>query len=84
MTMQTYLGVQFIEAEPMNLGDYVAFKGRQMLDAEDPLTEGYIIKHSSDHYTWTQKDFFDRFCKLEGDLNFGLAIEAAKARRKSI
>lgn len=78
MTMKTYLGVQFTEAEPMNLGDYLEFKGRMLPDEEDPLTRGYMIKHSNERFTWTPKGFFDRFCKLEGDLNLGLAVEAVK------
>jgi len=59
--MQQYIGVKLIEARPMKLGEYNAYRGWSMPADEDPETEGYLVSYpGSDRYeSWSPKAVFE-------------------------
>jgi len=80
--MKKYIGVNIIEAKPMNLGDYNKFKGWEIPDDENPEKEGYLVKYSDDYISWSPSDAFDDAYRKTDELTFGLAIEALRKGNK--
>jgi hypothetical protein len=42
--MTGYIGIKRVEAKPMNLSDYNAYKGWTIPENEDTATEGYLVQ----------------------------------------
>ena len=57
--MKTYIGTKIIGGEPMNLGDYNAYRGWTIPEDEDPKREGYLVKHDNDYESWSPKEVFE-------------------------
>ena len=65
--MRQYIGTKIVHAEPMEKN------GR----------EGYKVVYSPDGYvSWSPKDVFEAVYRQTDNMNFGLAIEAAKQGKK--
>lgn len=43
--MQQYIGVKYIKAKPMKLGEYNEYRGWQLPANEDPEKEGYLVEY---------------------------------------
>ena len=80
--MEKYIGTKMIEAEPMNRGEYNAFRGWKIPDGEDPADEGYLVRYPDGYVSWSPKDVFEEAYRPTNAMNFGLAIEAAKRGAK--
>ena len=85
--MQKYLGVKFVEAKPMSLGDYNNHRGWTIPANEDPYAHGYLVRYPDGYESWCPKGQFEAANRITSGLSFGHAIEAAKkgskiARRK--
>ena len=69
--MQQYIGVKYIKAKPMKLGEYNEYRGWQLPANEDPEKEGYLVEYPitgdekpnhPDHegyVSWSPKAAFD-------------------------
>jgi hypothetical protein len=57
--MDKYMGFKLLEANPMTLGDYNAYKGWNIPENEDPNREGYLVKYSDDYISWSPKEVFE-------------------------
>ena len=68
--MKKYLGIKELEAKPMNLGDYNAYKGWTIPEDEDPEKLGYLVKYSDSYESWSPLIAFDNaYTEIEGDVN---------------
>ena len=59
MTMQKYLGVKLIDAEPLNLGAYNKLRGWEMPADEDPMADGYLVVYPDGYRSWSPKAQFE-------------------------
>jgi hypothetical protein len=57
--MDKYMGFKLLEANPMTLGDYNAYRGWNIPENEDPNKEGYLVKYSDDYVSWSPKEIFE-------------------------
>lgn len=57
--MEKFIGVKLIEAEPMTLGAYNAFKGWKIPEDEDPGREGYKVAYPDGYISWSPKEIFE-------------------------
>lgn len=57
--MKKYIGSKLIEAEPMNRGEYNAYRGWSIPADENPEDEGYLVRYSDDYVSWSPKAIFD-------------------------
>ena len=64
--MTGYIGIKRVEAKPMNLGDYNAYKGWTNPDNEDQATEGYFVKYADDYVSWSPAGAFEEAYTEEG------------------
>jgi hypothetical protein len=81
--MKKYMGVQFINATPMNLGDYNTKRGWTIPADENPLWEGYFVELLDGRVTWLPKVVFEAtYRETDGKLTFGLALAAAQKGKK--
>jgi len=64
--MKKFLGVKLITAEP------------QVKDNVD----GYKVVYEDNYVSWSPKDVFEKAYRQIENLNFGLAVEAAKTGKK--
>lgn len=64
--MTGYIGIKRVEAKPMNLGDYNAYKGWTIPENEDPATEGYLVKYADDYISWSPAGAFEEAYTEEG------------------
>ena len=64
--MTGYIGITRVEAKPMNLGDYNAYKGGTIPENEDPATEGYLVKYADDYISWSPAGAFEEAYTEEG------------------
>jgi len=62
--MKTYVGAKIIGAEPLTLGMYNEFKGRDMPEGEDSKRDGYLVVYSSDYSSWSPKEVFEEVYRL--------------------
>lgn len=91
MALQDYIGTKWIEAAPMNRGDYE--KHHSVIDymlqdgSEQPSDEGYIIHHFDGYTSWSPKETFESTYKKSGSMTFGHALEylelGSEVRRKN-
>ena len=83
--MTGYIGIKRVEAKPMNLGDYNAYKGWTIPENEDPATEGYLVKYADDYISWSPAGAFEEAYTEEGtnalvDSALGMASPDYKER----
>lgn len=76
--MDKYIGTKFIEAKPMNLGDYNLYRGWKIPDNENPNREGYLVKYQDGYESWSPSEVFESSYDLSCCLSFGLATELMK------
>ena len=72
--MQKYIGTKIIEAEPCK-----AWKDTKLHKAGE---DGYTVRYPDGYESWSPKDVFEEAYRLTECMNFGLAIEAMKKRKK--
>jgi hypothetical protein len=58
--MEKYVGVEFVQAEPMTRGDYNIYRGWTIPEDENPSDEGYLVERKSGHVNWIPKDIFEK------------------------
>jgi hypothetical protein len=90
--MNKFIGTKEVKARPLNLGAYNALRGWTLPLNENPDTEGYLIEYLDspnknhpdyDNYiSWSPKDVFERSYRINENLTFGQAIEAAKQGKR--
>jgi hypothetical protein len=90
--MNKFIGTKEVKARPLNLGAYNALRGWEMPKDENPDTEGYLVEYLDspnqnhpdfDNYiSWSPKDVFERSYRINENLTFGQAIEAAKQGKR--
>lgn len=80
--MKTYIGTKMIQACPMTRGAYNEYRGWTIPADENPADEGYMVKYSDGYVSWSPKDVFEEAYRPTDNMNFGLAIEAAKKGKK--
>lgn len=77
--MKSYIGTKIIKARPMNRGEYNEYRGWTIPANENPADAGYLVKYPDGYESWSPKRVFDKAYRLADGMNFGLALEAAKA-----
>lgn len=84
-TMAKFIGVKMIDATPMNLGDYNAYRGWDIPKDEDPKKEGYLVVYPDGYQSWSPKEIFEAaYFKLsEGDKN-KLSVDDLRRFAKSV
>lgn len=81
--MKQYIGTKLIEAEPAYRVD-----GKTVQPTTWPIPEGsvaeegYAVRYPDGYMSWSPKEVFEEAYRPTDNLNFGLAIEAAKKGRK--
>lgn len=58
--MQKYIGTKLIEASPMRLGQYNAYRGWKIPDNENTEKEGYLVRYPDGYESWSPKEIFDQ------------------------
>lgn len=76
--MKKYVGTKFIEATPMNRGDYNKYRGWIIPADENPADEGYLVKYSDGYESWSPKKQFEEAYKDCAGMTFGIALELLK------
>lgn len=76
--MDKYVGTKFIEARPMNRGEYNAYRGWAIPADENPDDEGYLVKYSDGYESWSPKKQFDEAYRDCDGMTFGIALELLK------
>jgi len=73
-----------IKAEPMTLGEYNEFRGWELEDDEEALSQGYLLELLNEtpntaeyegYVTWADKEQFENSFTSSGNLSCGHAIE---------
>lgn len=81
--MKSYIGTKIIEAEPAYRVD-----GKTVQPITWPVPEGviaeegYAVQYPDGYMSWSPKEVFEEAYRPTDNLNFGLAIEAAKKGKK--
>lgn len=81
--MKQYIGTKLIEAEPAYRVD-----GKTVQPTTWPIPEGskaeegYAVRYPDGYMSWSPKAVFEEAYRPTENLNFGLAIEAAKKGKK--
>lgn len=66
--MKLYISCELIEAESLSRGDYNKLRGWNIPKDENPLDEGYLVRHNSERMSWIPKEEFEKYhFKLESD-----------------
>lgn len=61
-----YIGIKFLEAKEMNLGDYNIYRGWKLPEDERHDREGYLVKYADGYESWSPKEIFENsYLKLE-------------------
>ena len=76
--MKNYVGTKFIEAKPMNRGEYNKYRGWQIPENENPEDEGYLVRYSDGYESWSPKKQFEEAYKDCMGMTFGIALELLK------
>jgi hypothetical protein len=86
--MKNYIGTKEVRAAEMTLGDYNQLRGWNLPSNEDPDKKGYLVEYLdspnpihpnfNNFISWNPKDVFERSYRLNSELTFGQAVEAAK------
>lgn len=90
--MNKFIGTKEVKARPLNLGAYNKLRGWEIPANENPDQKGYLVEYLDspnknhpdyDNYiSWSPKDVFERSYRLNDNLTFGQAIEAAKQGKR--
>ena len=75
--MKNYVGTEFIEAREMTKREYNDRKGWR-LSGKSAEGEGYFVKYSDGHESWSPKDVFEDAYKECNGMTFGIAVELLK------
>lgn len=77
-----YLGVKFVSATVMNIGDYNLHRGWTLPADEDPTTEGFLVVYPDGYQSWSPSAQFIEANRPCNSLTFGHAIEAVKKGKR--
>lgn len=89
--MTQYIGIKLINGFPMNRLAYNVFRGWQLPDDENGADEGFLVEYlngkpNTEQYegyvSWSPKAVFEKAYRPVTGMNFGLALEAAKAGKR--
>ena len=80
--MKKYVGTKIITAKLMNLGDYNNYREWTIPLGENPNREGYLVEYEDGYQSWSPKEIFESAYRRTNNMNFGLAIEAARKGAK--
>jgi hypothetical protein len=80
--MKQFIGVKFVSATKMPLGDYNKHRGWEIPADEDPAAEGYLVVYPDGYQSWCPKEQFELANRECNAMSFGHAIEAAKQGKK--
>lgn len=89
--MTQYIGIKLINGFPMNRLAYTEFRGWQLPDDENGADEGYLVEYlngkpNTEQYegyvSWSPKAVFEKAYRPVTGMNFGMALEAAKAGKR--
>ena len=79
--MKQFIGTKIIKAELMTRNEFAQFKGQERESGEDMA--GYKVVYPDGYVSWSPQEVFEEAYRLmDGDMNFGLAIEAMKKGKK--
>lgn len=78
--MEQYVGTKIVEAEPKTRGE--CDKGPGVLTSDLAAEPGYRVRYADGYESWSPKAAFEEAYRLTSNMNFGLAIEAAKKGHK--
>lgn len=73
-----YIGTKIIDAKPMNIGDYNAYRGWKLPADEDPDRWGFLVIYPDGYESWSPGEAFNEAYRVTDNMNFGLALEAMK------
>lgn len=76
--MKKYVGTKFIEAKPMNRGDYNKHRGWTIPANENPSDEGYLVRYPDGYESWSPRKQFEDAYKECTNMTFGIALELLK------
>lgn len=76
--MKRYVGTKFIEAKPMNRGDYNKYRGWTIPADENPDAEGYLVRYPDGYESWSPRKQFEDAYKECTNMTFGIALELLK------
>jgi hypothetical protein len=79
--MKAYIGIKFVDAEPMTVQEYN--KQIRPLHYSGESQEGYKVVYEDGYVSWSPKNVFEKAYKLTSKITFGLAIEAVKLGHKA-
>lgn len=57
--MKDYIGTKVVAAEPMNRGEYNAYRGWKIPSDENPADEGYHIRYPDGYESWVPEKQFE-------------------------
>ncbi|WP_297232215.1 DUF2829 domain-containing protein [uncultured Flavonifractor sp.] len=81
--MKTYIGTKIIDAQPAYRVDGKTVQPTDWPVPEGAKTEeGYAVRYPDGYMSWSPKAVFEEAYRPTDNLNFGLAIEAAKKGKK--
>lgn len=81
--MKQYIGTKLIEAEPAYRVDGKTVQPNTWPIPEgSKAEEGYAVRYPDGYMSWSPKAVFEEAYRPTDNLNFGLAIEAAKKGKK--
>ena len=82
--MKTYIGTKFVQAKPMNRGEYNKFRGWTLPADENAADEGYVLTYKDGYISWSPKEVFEEAYREIGEtMDFGGAIRALRAGCKT-
>lgn len=81
--MEKFIGTKIIEAEPAYRVDGKTVQPTTWpVPAGAQAEEGYAVRYPDGYMSWSPKDVFEEAYRRTDNLTFGLAIEAAKKRKR--
>jgi len=86
MTMQQFIGVKVVKAQPFSRKEFESYRG--LPTSDEPDQPGYLVEYQNGgkpndnrhegYISWSPKSVFDQAYRQTDGMSFGLAIEALK------
>jgi hypothetical protein len=90
--MKEFIGTKIINAKPMSLLEYNAFRGWNIPNNEDGATTGFLVEYINEgnantekyknYVSWSPSEVFENTYKSSGELSFGDALVYLKRGHK--
>lgn len=82
--MQQYIGVKFVEAQPMTRGEFVEYTRQEKVWHGEADDAGYLVAYQDggqpnhpNFISWCPKEQFENANRPTDGMSFGMALEAA-------